>query len=56
MLRMLMGLSLTFAAATCIDPAIQDRGVLADPRLSTTPEQAPADPSAPEKKKVRLEF
>ncbi len=56
MLRMLMGLSLTFAAATCIDPAIQDRGVLSDPRSSSAPERSVDEQPAPEKKKVRLEF
>ena len=57
MLRMLMGFSLAFAAATCIDPAIQDRGVLEDARSTSGPEAQPSNPdSAPDPKKVRLDF
>ena len=56
MYRMLMGLSLTLAAATCIDPAIQDRGVLTDPRPAERSDPPPKTGDAPEKKKVRLDF
>lgn len=57
MLRMLMGFSLAFAAATCIDPAIQDRGVLEDARSKSEREAEPSNKdSAPDPKKVRLDF
>jgi len=54
--RMLMGLSLTLAAATCMNPAIQDRGVITDPPARERSEANPDQDSAPEKKKVRLDF
>jgi hypothetical protein len=54
---MLMGFSLTFAAATCIDPAIQDRGILEDARSNSEREAEPSNnDSAPNPKKVRLDF
>ena len=54
--RMLMGLGLTLAAATCIDPAIHDRGVITDPQTRERSEVDRERDTPPKEKKVRLDF
>lgn len=54
MLRILLGFSMSLAAATCVSPAIKDRGV-----VTSEDGGAAANPAAKasgSKKKVRLEF
>mgnify|MGYP001076608545 CR=1 FL=1 len=54
MLRILLGFSMTLAAATCVSPSIKDRGVLT--QGNDGPGAAAPSPKSGDKEKVRLEF